>query len=264
MLTPHPCQMAAPSPCFATLPKLSGWRRPVAIYRQRIPRTCTLSTSIQGYAGNLVDSTPETARPRAVLKSSARISAAVPLTGRLAHPGPASSPAKLALMPSLFPRRTSPRRRRKLSRDRSQSRYRSSHSGRAVPEAPTVLADREAIHQVFSNLIDNALKYGASGGRIVLGARPVPHAVRILRSGFRRRIASEHLPRLFEPSYRVDKAASRESGGTGSASPSPNTSCSPNGGSSVPKRTARRAFLFTLPAARPPFGLLALPRKADS
>src|SRR5205807_4487793 len=43
--------------------------------------------------------------------------------------------------------------------------------------ATPVDADREAIHQVFANLIDNALKYGASGGRIVLGARRAHHQV---------------------------------------------------------------------------------------
>jgi two-component system, OmpR family, phosphate regulon sensor histidine kinase PhoR len=80
---------------------------------------------------------------------------------------------------------------------------------------PQVLADREAIHQVFSNLIDNALKYGATGGRVVLGARQVPHAVEFFVQDFGAGIASEHLPRLFERFYRVDKARSRESGGTG-------------------------------------------------
>jgi two-component system phosphate regulon sensor histidine kinase PhoR len=85
-----------------------------------------------------------------------------------------------------------------------------------LPEnLPMVLADREAIHQVFSNLIDNALKYGGSGGRIVLGARSVPHAVEFFVQDFGAGIASEHLPRLFERFYRVDKARSRESGGTG-------------------------------------------------
>jgi two-component system phosphate regulon sensor histidine kinase PhoR len=85
-----------------------------------------------------------------------------------------------------------------------------------VPEGlPPVLADREAIHQVFSNLIDNALKYGASGGRIMLGARSVPHAVEFCVQDFGAGIASEHLSRLFERFYRVDKARSRESGGTG-------------------------------------------------
>jgi two-component system, OmpR family, phosphate regulon sensor histidine kinase PhoR len=76
-------------------------------------------------------------------------------------------------------------------------------------------ADPEAIHQVFSNLVDNALKYAASGGRIVLGARSVPQGVEFYVQDFGLGISSEHLPRLFERFYRVDKARSRESGGTG-------------------------------------------------
>ena len=76
-------------------------------------------------------------------------------------------------------------------------------------------ADREAIHQVFSNLIENAMKYAASGGRIVLGARPLGKATEFYVRDFGPGIPSEHLPRLFERFYRVDKARSRESGGTG-------------------------------------------------
>jgi two-component system phosphate regulon sensor histidine kinase PhoR len=78
-----------------------------------------------------------------------------------------------------------------------------------------VNADREAIHQVFSNLIDNALKYSASGGQLVLGARPAERGVEFYVRDFGGGIPSEHLPRLFERFYRVDKARSRESGGTG-------------------------------------------------
>jgi two-component system phosphate regulon sensor histidine kinase PhoR len=78
-----------------------------------------------------------------------------------------------------------------------------------------VSADREAIHQVFANLIDNALKYAASGGRLILGARHAEHRVEFYVRDFGAGIASEHLPRLFERFYRVDKARSRESGGTG-------------------------------------------------
>jgi two-component system, OmpR family, phosphate regulon sensor histidine kinase PhoR len=78
-----------------------------------------------------------------------------------------------------------------------------------------VSADREAIHQVFSNLIDNALKYAASGRRLVLGARPSERGVEFYVRDFGPGIPSEHLPRLFERFYRVDKARSRESGGTG-------------------------------------------------
>jgi two-component system phosphate regulon sensor histidine kinase PhoR len=78
-----------------------------------------------------------------------------------------------------------------------------------------VKADREAIHQVFSNLIENALKYAAVGKRVVLGAREVAGGVEFYVRDFGPGISSEHLPRLFERFYRVDKARSRESGGTG-------------------------------------------------
>ncbi len=91
-----------------------------------------------------------------------------------------------------------------------------------VPDAH-VSADREAIHQIFSNLIENALKYAASGEKIVLGARhasatgsgSTPGGIEFFVRDFGPGISSEHLPRLFERFYRVDKARSRESGGTG-------------------------------------------------
>ena len=84
----------------------------------------------------------------------------------------------------------------------------------AVPTA-NVNADREAIHQIFSNLIENALKYAASGKKIILGARAAVNGVEFYVRDFGPGISSEHLHRLFERFYRVDKARSRESGGTG-------------------------------------------------
>jgi two-component system phosphate regulon sensor histidine kinase PhoR len=78
-----------------------------------------------------------------------------------------------------------------------------------------VQADREAIHQVFSNLIENAFKYAAAGKKVVLGARDAGGSVEFYVEDFGPGISSEHLPRLFERFYRVDKARSRESGGTG-------------------------------------------------
>lgn len=84
----------------------------------------------------------------------------------------------------------------------------------SVP-AGHVNADREAIHQIFSNLIENALKYAAAGKKVILGARGASSGVEFYVRDFGPGISSEHLPRLFERFYRVDKARSRESGGTG-------------------------------------------------
>ena len=84
-------------------------------------------------------------------------------------------------------------------------------------EAPDVLvmADADAMNQVFGNLIENAIKYGKEGKRVRVGARLLEHEVEFTARDFGPGIASEHLSRIFERFYRVDKARSRESGGTG-------------------------------------------------
>ena len=78
-----------------------------------------------------------------------------------------------------------------------------------------VMADSDAINQVFGNLVENALRYGKAGKRIVVGARLLESEVEFSVQDFGPGIASEHLSRIFERFYRIDKARSRESGGTG-------------------------------------------------
>jgi len=78
-----------------------------------------------------------------------------------------------------------------------------------------VLADSDAINQVFGNLVENSLKYAGSGKRIRVGAQLVESEVQFTVQDFGPGIASEHLERIFERFYRVDKARSRDSGGTG-------------------------------------------------
>jgi two-component system, OmpR family, phosphate regulon sensor histidine kinase PhoR len=78
-----------------------------------------------------------------------------------------------------------------------------------------VMADAYALNQVFGNLVENAIKYGKSGGRILIGACQRDVGVEFFVRDFGPGIASEHLDRIFERFYRVDKARSRESGGTG-------------------------------------------------
>ncbi len=85
---------------------------------------------------------------------------------------------------------------------------------KGAPDA-LVSADPDAMHQVFGNLLENALKYARSGKRIVASARPLATEVVFTIQDFGPGIASEHIDRIFERFYRVDKARSRESGGTG-------------------------------------------------
>ena len=78
-----------------------------------------------------------------------------------------------------------------------------------------VFCDSEAVHQILTNLMDNALKYTAENGTITITAvssgKMIEVSVRDTGVG----IPAEEQPRLFERFYRVDKARSRELGGTG-------------------------------------------------
>ena len=127
-----------------------------------------------------------------------------------------------------------------------------SHNGSgSVESLPQVLADREAIHQVFSNLIDNAMKYGRGGGRVELGARAAQRGIEFYVKDFGGGISSEHLPRLFERFYRVDKARSRESGGTGLGLAIAKHIMRAHGGSIRAESELNHGsmFMFTLPTA---------------
>lgn len=114
-----------------------------------------------------------------------------------------------------------------------------------------VQADREAVHQVFSNLIENALKYGGSGGKVILGSRRINQHVEFSVKDFGPGIPSEHLPRLFERFYRVDKARSRESGGTGLGLAIAKHIVLAHGGSIRAESELNHGstFVFSLPAA---------------
>jgi two-component system phosphate regulon sensor histidine kinase PhoR len=79
-------------------------------------------------------------------------------------------------------------------------------------------ADRRALEQVFTNLVDNAVKYCPEGSSVTLRAEPAeggaPGArLRVEDDGTG--IEDKHLSRLFERFYRVDAGRSREMGGTG-------------------------------------------------
>ncbi len=84
-----------------------------------------------------------------------------------------------------------------------------------VPPDAEAWCDAEAVSQILSNLLDNAIKYTPSGGRISVGARPDGAFIEVYVRDSGIGIPSEDLPRLFERFYRVDKARSRELGGTG-------------------------------------------------
>jgi two-component system, OmpR family, phosphate regulon sensor histidine kinase PhoR len=119
-----------------------------------------------------------------------------------------------------------------------------------VPDA-MVTADSYAIHQVFANLVSNALRYAQSGKKVVLGANDQPGAVEFYVQDFGPGIASEHLPRIFERFYRVDKARSRETGGTGLGLAIVKHIVLNHGGTVRVESTVGRGstFSFTLPKA---------------
>ena len=78
-----------------------------------------------------------------------------------------------------------------------------------------VSGDRDKLHQVFVNLIDNAIKFNRPGGKIILSADTKPEGTLITIEDTGTGIPEEAQSRIFERFFRADKARSKELGGTG-------------------------------------------------
>jgi two-component system phosphate regulon sensor histidine kinase PhoR len=87
-----------------------------------------------------------------------------------------------------------------------------------VNDLPALTANGDAnrLDQVLTNLVDNAIKYGRTEGRVVVGGTKLADGrLEIFVSDDGPGIPAEALDRVFERFYRVDKARSRDQGGTG-------------------------------------------------
>ncbi len=83
------------------------------------------------------------------------------------------------------------------------------------PHELLVLGDKDRLRQVMSNLIDNSIKYTDDGGSVEVGVTELQNSVRVYVKDNGTGIGKEHLGRIFERFYRVDKDRSRKVGGTG-------------------------------------------------
>ncbi|MER3475113.1 MAG: PAS domain-containing sensor histidine kinase [Armatimonadota bacterium] len=84
-----------------------------------------------------------------------------------------------------------------------------------MPPDFTVYAQRDQLEQILWNLIDNAIKYNRPRGKVCVCAAKVAEGSEMVVEDTGIGIPHEHLERVFERFYRVDKARSRARGGTG-------------------------------------------------
>ena len=214
-------------------------------------------TSIQGYSETLLDTTSDSGSTREFLeiirKNAARMARLTEDLLTLARVESGETRFETEPVPPIELLHDAEESFREIARSQGVDLQILDGVDRDAPveSLPQVLADREAIHQVFANLIENAMKYGRSGGRIVLGGRPAPRGIEFFVQDFGQGISSEHLPRLFERFYRVDKARSRESGGTGlGLAIAKHIMLAHRGSIRAESELARGStFLFTLPTA---------------
>ena len=127
----------------------------------------------------------------------------------------------------------------------------------AVPgDLPSVLADVDRVVQVLSNLLSNALRHTPDGGRVVVEAKAAGDEVTFEVTDTGTGIAPEHLERLFERFYRVEKSRSRGEarGGSGVGLTISRALVEAIGGriwAESPGLGEGATFAFTLPVSRP-------------
>ena len=138
-----------------------------------------------------------------------------------------------------------------IGESRALSGGRHSISARSVPEVE-IHGAREELGSALENLLSNAVRYTPEGGSIEVTAALDVDGLRLSVADSGPGIASEHIPRLTERFYRVDKSRSRETGGTGLGLAIVKHVLVRHGGhldiQSEPQRGSR--FTMVLPAAR--------------
>ncbi|MFD3156481.1 two-component system histidine kinase PnpS [Haloimpatiens sp. FM7330] len=82
-------------------------------------------------------------------------------------------------------------------------------------KVPPILGNVDRFKQMMINLIDNAIKYSERGDKVYIGTKKEKNFCTIWVKDTGMGIQEEHIARLFERFYRVDKARSRSKGGTG-------------------------------------------------
>ena len=85
----------------------------------------------------------------------------------------------------------------------------------SIRDAANVIGSRDELASAFGNLVSNAVRYTPEGGRIALDWRVTADAGEFTVADTGIGIAVEHIPRLTERFYRVDRSRSRSTGGTG-------------------------------------------------
>jgi signal transduction histidine kinase len=121
------------------------------------------------------------------------------------------------------------------------------------PDLPPALADRNRVHQVLFNLLDNAVRFTPEGGHVGISAARRNGCVEVRVADTGLGIPEEHLPRLFERFYRVDPARSRGDGGTGIGLAIARSVIEAHGGRIWAESSPGRGsvFAFELPVAGP-------------
>ena len=84
-----------------------------------------------------------------------------------------------------------------------------------IPANSLINADKDKIEGVFTNLIDNAIKFNREKGAIRIYSQQEGDKIKIIVEDSGVGIPEKDIPRIFERFYRVDKARSRDLGGTG-------------------------------------------------
>jgi len=98
---------------------------------------------------------------------------------------------------------------------RSQLKKKNIEIRNELPADISVTADKNRIQQVFTNLIDNAIKFNKDNGWIKVYGQEINGKMKICIEDSGAGIPQKDISRIFERFYRIDKARSRELGGTG-------------------------------------------------